>query len=411
MGNHVVLYSVRSPSGLTYRGIFFAKNNTYIKRMFDYRSLTINWTIFLPLWLSSIIIYIFKHLPFSRIKVQHIQGVFSQIHNALNVGKHLHEQTIALIFNNPQFTLRHELICIHQDILDGKHLSISLSKFLGNQYSVLASLLVESEKRDSFESAIHEVSNAISQLAEQKIGLINLVISFFSSIIVSIYFAHLLASLYIAPRVGLIKLVGGKIPTYINYYHTLFAAPSTLTFLVKVLISLFIVILAFASFRSTKYYPKILYRIEIMLPIIGNYQRSLTALLLIRGLGIGFKSNLRMVNVLHQASLHTRNKVIKERLVLALDYIKQGNLPIIAVTRSKLLPFRYRYLFNQLLREADSSTSINNILKLANIELKQFYTLVKEGTKSSLLALIIGFNVSSLWAYIYTSIEYNKYMV
>ncbi|HJN38437.1 MAG TPA: hypothetical protein QF353_06670 [Gammaproteobacteria bacterium] len=411
MHKKIVFYSVQSKSGMRYRGFFFAQDRKYLQRMFAYRSLKIRWAVFLPYWLSIIIINIFKYTPLLRVSTKHIQGVFAQIHNSLLVGKHIHEQLINLIFNNNHFSLRYELINIHQDILDGKNLSIALSGLLSQQYSVLAALLVEAEKGDAFEDAIHETSNAITRLSQQKSNLFNLLIPFLVFLTVSIYFAHLLSSLYITPRLALISLVGGDAPWFIRIYNSIFASESTLETLLEIAFICFFVIVAYSTFRSSRYYPKLFYKAELMLPVVGNIQKSLCSLLLIRALAIGFKSNLRMVNIIHQAAIHTKHKVLKNRLLTSISFIKKGELPISAVTRSRLLPFQYRYLFNQLLREADSTTGINNILRLGESELKRFYVLVKEGTRSVLFIILISMNMTTLYAYIGASIAYSKYTV
>ena len=59
----------------------------------------------------------------------------------------MHEQILSLIFNSSKLMLKYELICIHQDLLNGKPFAESLSRFLGQEYSVLGALLVEAEKR------------------------------------------------------------------------------------------------------------------------------------------------------------------------------------------------------------------------------------------------------------------------
>ena len=354
---------------------------------------------------------IFKISNFLKINTKHIQGVFAQIHNSLLVGKHMHEQLINLIFNNHHFILRYELIKIHQDILDGKPLSTSLARLLSQEYSVLAALMVEAEKGNGFENAIHEISNAITRLSQQKTNLFNLFIPTCITFAVSLYFAFLLASLYIAPRVAVINIVGGEIPFFISIYQQLFNSSSSLYYMLTMLVAFFVIVTCWSLFRSTKFYPRLFYLIELYIPVLGNMQKSLCSLLLIRSLAIGFKSNLRMINIIHQAAIHNRHKVLKNRLYNVIDSIKNGELPIIAVTKSKLLPFRYRYLFNQLLREADSSTGINNILRLGESEIKRFYVLIREGTRATLYSSVIAFNLASLWAYIYTSIEYGKYTI
>ena len=80
---------------------------------------------------------------------------------------------------------------------------------------------------------------------------------------------------------------------------------------------MFIFLTMYSFIRATKHYPKFM-RIELLLTCYRNVSKSLNALLLIRTLGIGFKSNIRMVNVLTEASIRTKHKVIRERISDAL---------------------------------------------------------------------------------------------
>ena len=85
-------------------------------------------------------------------------------------------------------------------------------------------------KKDAFEPAVNEVSIAITQLAEQRMGFLNLIVSVFTTSVIWVYFAHLLASLYMQPRIMIIKLSGGQVPFFIQFFHDMFVAKSTLIF-------------------------------------------------------------------------------------------------------------------------------------------------------------------------------------
>lgn len=374
--------------------IFFGVNASHVKHMLSFYNITPLSIFMFPLWLSRLIVFVASYFPLTWLSVKKLQDLMTQFHNSIETNYGTTKSLLTMIAKNNGLVVRYYLISMHYDVQRGLPFSKAILHLLEEENPFYAAMMEEAEQGSQINTILNEISGLLLLKTHSRFKLLRILIPTFIAIIVSLYLGNTISYYLTAAKYNLIVQFHAIYPELYPYsnlmaiYENFFQADHFYYLLIRNSSILFILLLAFTIFRSSKFYPYFLSVIEYNIPFFRQRQRRLISIELLKLLAISRITNMNIYQSLHRTKLHIRNKLIQNKVNHALSLIDQGITPMSAMKQMNLLPMTTHYILDRLIH-SNNLNDLNNVSSLCSQEYDHALNMLNEAYRTFAIIIVL----------------------
>lgn len=336
-----------------------------------------------------------------KINTKKLYLFIEQLSNLMDAGLRLSNALEIIIKNEKDKQLKKVLYKINREILHGKNVYDSFSRFSNYFDKNFLILLKIGESSENLTLIFQNILKILKNKLEQRKRILDL-ITYPLIIIISIIFVIIFMVSFILPDFielfnenNIILPLSTKILIYL-YNNFLFFA-----FYFFIIVAIFYFLIKYINKNNEMKLKKDIFYLKI--PIIKNIIKQNTAIYIFRNFSILLESGVNILEISNILKDDIKNSKIRNDFIAALENVKNGESISYNLVAIKIVPALYENIIIVGEESGDIITSFNKLVEIIERDLDNYIKMLFVILRP-LLILTIGFLILFIAISIYTPI-------